>query len=73
MKRNFPLRKGSRFNAHLRYYHRSRKTSRHSWDNWIDGDGSNPRNPRNWLKIAGFFLALMVLGAFIARLVISMI
>jgi hypothetical protein len=72
MKRPTPLDDSSRFRGQLRHYHRSGVSQRRTWDEWVEGEEAKPGIWIKVLKIAGFVLALLALGAIIAGLVISL-
>ena len=72
MKRPRPLNDGTRFSGQLRHYHRSGVSQPRSWDQWVDGEDAKPGVWLKVLKVAGIVLALLVLGAIIAGLVISL-
>lgn len=72
MKRPKPMNDGTRFSGQLRHYHRSGAQARRTWDQWVDGEDAKPRIWMKCLKIAGVVMALLVLGAIVAGLVISL-
>lgn len=72
MKRPRPINDGTRFSGQLRHYHRSGVRSRRTWDEWVEGEEAKPGVWLKCLKILGVLLALLVLGAIIVGLVISL-
>jgi hypothetical protein len=72
MKRNLPSEEHPKFQGNMRHYHHSTPRARSTWDAWIEGDSAKVRSSRNWLKILGVLIGVLVLAAIITGLIIEL-
>jgi hypothetical protein len=62
----------ARFKGPLRHYHRSGVKEHRTWNEWVDGEDAKPGVWIKCLKVAGFIVALLALGAIVAGLVMAL-
>ena len=72
MKRSHPPEVQTKFSGNLRHYHRSGANSQRSWEDWVEGTAARPKGSKNWLKITGIIVGVLVLSSIVAGLVIEL-
>ena len=72
MKRTLSTGQQTKFSGNLRHYHRSSTNTQRTWDEWVEGPSSKPRQSRNWLKIIGITVGVLALMGIIAGLIIEL-
>jgi hypothetical protein len=74
MKHRSPSRisEDERFKSRVRHYHRAEPQSRRTWDEWVDGPSGRKRLWPVLLKATVILLVLIVLGALITGLILTL-